>query len=204
VDVAAETLSELSAETQAEIIRDMDAEKASDIIELMPPDEAADVLGDLPAEKAKEILKHIEKEGAEDIRELLGHEEDTAGGLMTNEFLAYPPDLTVRETLERFRTDALDQETIYYVYITDEQERLSGAVSLRELVMSDPEAKLSDIMETKLKKITPDEDEKVAAKIISKYNLLALPVVDAGGTLLGIVTVDDILDRLLPPEAKKK
>ena len=204
VDVAAETLSELSAETQAEIIRDMDAEKASDIIELMPPDEAADVLGDLPAEKAKEILKHIEKEGAEDIRELLGHEEDTAGGLMTNEFLAFPPDLTVRETLERFRTDAFDQETVYYVYITDEQERLSGAVSLRELVMSNPEAKLSDIMETKLKKITPDEDEKVAAKIISKYNLLALPVVDAGGTLLGIVTVDDILDRLLPPEAKKK
>jgi len=204
VDVAAETLSELSPETQVEIIKDMDAEKASDIIEMMSPDEAADVLGDLPAEKAKEILERIEKEEAEDIQELLGHEEDTAGGLMTNEFLAYPPGLTVREALERFRTDALDLETVYYVYVTDEQERLSGAVSLRELVISAPEATLSEIMETKLKTITPDEDEKVAAKIISKYNLLALPVVDSEGALLGIVTVDDIVDRLLPPEAKKK
>jgi len=204
VDVAAETLSELSPETQAGIIKDLDAEKASDIIEMMSPDEAADVLGDLPAEKAKEILERIEKEGAKDIQELLSHEEDTAGGIMTNEFLAYPPGLTVRETLERFRKDALDLETVYYVYVMDEQERLSGAVSLRELVMSDPEAKLSDIMETKLKTITPDEDQKVAAKIISKYNLLALPVIDTDGALLGIVTVDDIVDRLLPPEAKKK
>ena len=88
VDVAAETLSELSPETQVEMLRDMDSEKASDIIEMMPPDDAADVLGDLPAEKAKEILDHIEKEDADDIQELLGHEEDTAGGLMTNEFIA--------------------------------------------------------------------------------------------------------------------
>lgn len=204
VDVAAETLSELSPETQVELIKDMDTEKASDIIEMMPPDEAADVLGDLPAEKAKEILERIEKEEADDIQELLGHEEDTAGGLMTNEFIAYPPGLTVREALERFRRDAADIGTVYYVYVTDENERLAGAVSLRELLLSEPEERLADVMETKLKTITPDEDERVAAKIISKYNLVALPVVDTGGVLLGIVTVDDIIDRLLPTEAKRK
>lgn len=204
VDVAAETLSELSPETQVEMIKGMDTEKASDIIEMMPPDEAADVLGDLPAAKAQEILERIEKEEAEDIQELLGHEEDTAGGLMTNQFIAYPPDITVKDAIERFRKDAMEVETVYYLYVTDEEERLIGAVSLRELLLSDPEARLADIMEIKLKTITPEEDEKAVAKITSKYNLVALPVVNSEGVLLGIVTVDDIIDRILPTEAKRK
>lgn len=204
VDVAADTLSELSHEAQVEIIRDMDSEKASDIIEMMAPDEAADVLGDLPAEKAKEILEHIEKEEAEDIQELLGHEEDTAGGLMTNEFIAYPPGITVREATQRFRQDATEIETVYYIYVVDGDERLIGAVSLRELLLSDPEALLEDVMETKLKTITAEEDEKVAGRIISKYNLVALPVVDSSGALLGVVTVDDVIRRILPPAPKRK
>lgn len=204
VDVAAETLSELNPETQVEIIRSMDTEKASDIIEMMPPDEAADVLGDLPAEKAKEILEHIEKEDAEDIQELLGHEEDTAGGLMTNEFIAYHPDIKVRDTIERFRKDTLEVETVYYIYLIDEEEKLAGVVSLRDLLLADPETCISDIMETKIKTVTPDADERVVAGIISKYNLVALPVVDNNGVMLGMVTVDDILDRILPTEAKRK
>lgn len=204
VDVAAETLSELSTEAQVEIIRGMETEKASDIIEMMPPDEAADVLGDLPAEKAKEILEHIEKEEAEDIQELLGHEEDTAGGLMTNEFIAYPPHITVREATDRFRKDAAQIETAYYIYLVDEAERLQGVISLRELLLSEPDTRVSEIMETKLKTVTPDEDEKVVAKIISKYGLLALPVVDSEGVLLGMVTVDDIMARVLPSGARRK
>jgi magnesium transporter len=203
VDVAAETLSELSTETQVEIIRGMDTEKASDIIEMMPPDEAADVLGDLPAEKAKEILEHIEKEEAEDIQELLGHEEDTAGGLMTNEFIVYPSRISVREAVERFRKDASEIDTVYYIYLTDEAERLTGVVSLRELLLSDPDTELSEIMETKMKTVTPDADEEVVARITSKYNLVALPVVDSDGVLLGIVTVDDILARLVPARKRK-
>lgn len=203
VDVAAETLSELSTEAQVEIIRGMDTEKASDIIEMMPPDEAADVLGDLPAEKAKEILEHIEKEEAEDIQELLGHEEDTAGGLMTNEFIAYSSGITVREAIEKFRKDASELETVYYLYLIDGAERLEGVVSLRELLLSDPDTRLSEIMETKVKTVTPDADEKVVAKITSKYNLVALPVVDNEGVLLGIVTVDDILARIVPVTKRK-
>lgn len=204
IETAAEALSELKPEMQADILNAMDAEKAADIIEEMPPDDAADVLSDLPTEKAKEILEHIEKEEAEDIQELLGHEEDTAGGLMTNEFIAYPPDITVQEAIEKFKKDAEEIETVYYIYVIDEKERLVGVTSLRELLLAEPSARLAEIMVTKLKTVVPGADEMVVAEIISKYNLVALPVVDSEGVLLGIVTIDDIIDTLLPPAAKRK
>ncbi len=204
VETAAEALSELQPDVQAAIITGMDTDRAADIIEEMPPDEAADVLSDLPMDKAKEILESIEKEEAEDIQELLSHEEDTAGGVMTNEFVAYPPETTVKEALDKFRKDAEDVETVYYLYITDADEKLLGVVSLRELLLADFDSKLSDIMETKIKTVTPETDEVDVGEIVSKYNLVALPVVDTEGSLLGIVTVDDILDRILPPAAKRK
>ncbi len=204
LETAAGALSELEPDKQAEIINAIDTEKAADIIEEMPPDEAADVLSDLPTEKAKEILEHIEKEEAEDIQELLSHEEDTAGGLMTNVFIAYPPDITVKEAFERFRKDAEEIETVYYIYITDKQEKLVGVASLRDLLLAEPSAKLSEMIETKLKTVAPDTDEMDVAEIISKYNLLALPVVDNEGTLIGVVTIDDIMDVILPPAAKRQ
>jgi CBS domain-containing protein len=204
VETAAEALSELQPDVQAAIITGMDTDKAADIIEEMPPDEAADVLSDLPMDKAKEILEHIEKEEAEDIQELLGHEEDTAGGLMTNEFIAYPPETSVKEAIEKFRKDAEEVETVYYIYVTDTEEKLIGVISLRELLLAPLDTKLSDIVETKLKTVTPDTDEVEVAEIISKYNLVAIPVVDNEGFMLGIVTVDDVIDRILPPAAKRK
>jgi CBS domain-containing protein/sporulation protein YlmC with PRC-barrel domain len=204
VDVAAEALSELKPETQVDIITGMDTDKAADIIEEMPPDEAADILSDLPVDKAKEILESIEKEEAEDIQELLSHEEDTAGGLMTNVFIAYPPETTVRKAMENFKKDAEEIEIVYYIYVIDADEKLMGVVSLRDMLLADLDAKLSDIMETKLKTVTPETDEMEVAEIISKYNLVVLPVVDIEGFMLGIVTVDDVLDRILPPSAKRK
>jgi CBS domain-containing protein len=204
VDVAAEALSELKPETQVDIITGMDTDKAADIIEEMPPDEAADILSDLPVDKAKEILESIEKEEAEDIQELLSHEEDTAGGLMTNVFIAYPPETTVRKAIENFKKDAEEIEIVYYIYVIDADEKLMGVVSLRDLLLADLDTKLSDIMETKVKTVTPETDEMEVAEIISKYNLVALPVVDIEGFMLGIVTVDDVLDRILPPSAKRK
>lgn len=202
IETAAEALSELQPDVQAALITGMDAEKAADIIEEMPPDEAADVLSDLPIDKAKEILEHIEKEEAEDIQELLNHEEDTAGGIMTNKFIAYPPDMSVREAIENFRKDAEEVETVYYIYVADTDEKLLGVVSLRELLLASHHAQLSDIMETKIKAVPPDTDEIEVAEIISKYNLVALPVVDSEGYFLGIVAVDDVIDRILPPAAK--
>jgi len=204
IETAAEALSEMKPEMQAEMINAMDTEKAADIIEEMPPDEAADVLSDLPTEKAKEILEHIEKEEAEDIQELLGHEEDTAGGLMTNEFIAYNPDVTVKEAIDNFRKDAEEIETVYYIYVIDEQEKLIGVISLKELLLAEPSIRLAEIMETKLKTVKPDADEMEVARIISKYNIVALPVVDNDGFLLGAVAVDDIIDRILPSAAKRK
>ena len=204
VETAAEALSELQPDVQAALITGMDSDKAADIIEEMPPDEAADVLSDLPVDKAKEILEQMEKEEAEDIQELLSHEEDTAGGLMTNVFIAYPPETSVAEAIERFRKDAEEVESVYYIYVLEANEKLLGVVSLRDLILADPDAKLSDIMETKLKTVTPDTDEVDVGDIVSKYNLVALPVVDTEGSLLGIVAVDDILDRILPPAAKRK
>jgi magnesium transporter len=204
IDVAAEALSELQPETQVDIITGMDTDKAADIIEEMPPDEAADILSDLPVDKAKEILESIEKEEAEDIQELLSHEEDTAGGLMTNEFIAYPPETTVRKAIENFKKVAEEIESVYYIYVIDAEEKLFGVVSLRDMILADPDAKLSDIMATKLKTVTPETDEMEVAEIISKYNLLAIPVTDSEGFFLGIVTIDDIIDRILPPAAKRK
>ncbi len=204
IKTAAETLSELEPEVQASIIEEMDTEKASNIIEEMPPDEAADILGDISAEKMKAILERLDIEDAEDIQELLEHEEDTAGGLMTNDFIAYPPTMPVSEAIERFKQDAEEIETIYYIYVVDEEEKLLGVLSLRELLLAEPGKKLEEIMVTSLKTVQPDADENVVAAAISKYNLVAIPVVDNEGYLLGIVTVDDIIDRILPPKAKRK
>ncbi len=204
VETAAEALSELQPDIQAAIITGMDTDKAADIIEEMPPDEAADVLSDLPMDKAKDILEHIEKEEAEDIQELLSHEEDTAGGLMNNDFISYLPEITVKEAIDKFRKDAEEVETVYYLYIIDADEKLLGVVSLRELLLAPLDAKLSDIMETKLKTVTPDTDEIEVAEIISKYNLVAIPVIDTEGFMLGIVTIDDVIDRILPPAAKRR
>ena len=203
IETAAEALSELKPEKQAEIINSIDTEKAADILEEMEPDEAADVLSDLPTEKAKEILEAIDKEEADDIQELLGHEEDTAGGLMTNIFISYPPEISIAEAIDRFRKDAEEIEAVYYIYIVDANEKLIGVTSLRDLLLADADQSLSDIMETKLKSVSPETDDMVVAEIISKYNLVALPVVDSENILLGVVSVDDVIDMILPPAAKR-
>jgi len=185
------------------IIESLDKDHATDVVGRMPPDEAADLLSDLESEKAKELLESIEKDEAQDIQELLAHEEDTAGGLMTNQFLAYPPDLTVPEAIERLRIDSPNVESTYYLYIV-EGEKLAGVLSLRDLILASSNVRLSDIMETKLKTVLPEANQQVVADLISKYNLLAIPVVDADDNLLGIVTIDDIIDIFLPPSSRKK
>ncbi len=194
VETAADVFSELNPDMQAEIITTMDAAMAADIIEEMPPDEAADVLGDLPPQKAQEIHQHIEKEEAEDIQELLLHKGDTAGGLMTNEFIVYTPHITAQEALNKFREDGKKIEIVYHIYIEDETKRLIGVMSLRELLLAKSGATLAELMETKIVKVLPDEDVEAVADMMSKYNLVAIPVVNVDGHLLGIIAVDDIID----------
>ncbi|HJX73866.1 MAG TPA: CBS domain-containing protein [Candidatus Deferrimicrobiaceae bacterium] len=203
LETAAEALHELEPEVQADLITDMDKEQAADVIERMPPDEAADVIADLSLEKAQEILGLIEKEEAQDIHELLGHEEDTAGGLMTNEYLAYAPGITVGQTLEKFRGEASEIESVYYVYVV-EDDKLLGVVGLRDLILEAPSKTLGEVMHTKLITARADANQEKVAELISKYNLLALPVVDEENCLLGIVTVDDVVDLLLPPASRRR
>ena len=204
VETAAEALHELEPQVQVDIIDDMSKEHASDILEQMPPDEAADVLGDLPEAKAQELINLMEKEEAEDVQDLMEHEDNTAGGLMTTEYLAFPPDMTVEEAIKELRLEAPNVETIYYLYILDPNERIVGVISLKNLILAMPQTLLSDIMITPVKTLPLDARQKDVAEFISKYNLLAAPVVDENAALRGIVTVDDVVDFLLPTASRKK
>ncbi|MBI3609993.1 MAG: magnesium transporter [Nitrospirae bacterium] len=201
---AAEVLHELEPAVQVEIVSRMDPEHAVDILERMPPDEATDVLGDLPPPKAQKLMALMNREDAKEVQDLLAHTEDTAGGLMTTEFLTFSPDLTAGETIEIIRKQSADVETIYYVYMADPNGRPIGVLSLRELIMATPEARLSEIMTTRLKTVTPETHQTEVAKTMSKYNLVAIPVVDRDRKMLGVVTIDDIVDLLVPPVSKKK
>jgi CBS domain-containing protein len=202
-NVAAEALPELDPDLQKAIIEDVDKDYATDVFERMPPDEAADLIADLESDKAQELLESIEKEEAQDIQELLAHEEDTAGGLMTNQFIAYTSDITVEEAFEKFKMDAHEVETVYYIYIV-EDEKLIGITTLKDMLLSSPNVPLSEIMETNLKTVSPAENQRVVAEMISKYNLLTIPVVEEDGELLGIITIDDVIEILLPPSSRKK
>jgi CBS domain-containing protein len=199
-ETAAETLEEMQAEHQARILGDMDEERAADILEWMSPDEAADVLGDLPEEKAEELLGLMESEEQADVAELLPYEDDTAGGLMTTEFVTLPRDLTVGEALARLREMAETPNMIYYLYVTDGEGswQLVGVIALRSLILADPSAPLAEVMRAEFQRAHPDDPATEVAQKIAEYNLLALPVVDEAGDILGIITVDDAMEILLP------
>jgi magnesium transporter len=193
----AELLSELSSELQANIMESLGKEKASGILEEMDTDEAADFLGEITPQESRELLDLMPKEEAEEIKELLKYEENTAGSIMNNEFVALPEDLTAEEAINKIRELSPEAETIYYVYIADKREKLIGVISLRDLIMANPKAKISEFMEEDVISVLDTEDQETAARIIADYDFfLAIPVIDRKGTLLGIITVDDIIDVL--------
>ncbi|HEV2803030.1 MAG TPA: CBS domain-containing protein [Pyrinomonadaceae bacterium] len=199
-ETAAETLEEMPDESQVRIIGDMDKERAADILEWMSPDEAADVLGDLPEATAEDLLNRMEGEEKTDVAELLPYEDDTAGGLMTNEFITLPKGLTVGASLARLREMAETPNMIYYLYVVEREGswKLSGVIALRSLILADPDALLEDVMRDEFQSAHPDDSAKDVAHKIAEYNLLALPVVDDLGEIAGIVTVDDAMELLLP------
>lgn len=195
---AAEAIAEADLETQVEIIERMDSERASDILEELPPDEAADILGELTEEKSAELLNLMEPEEAEDVRELMSYEEGSAGALMTTEFISFSPELTAGETIDRLRELAPAAETIYYLYVVDSMEVLQGVVSLRELIIAQPATLLREIMSTRVVRVDHHDNDRKVLELVAKYNLLAVPVVDEKGIMLGIITIDDVIDELVP------
>lgn len=203
-ETAAEALHELEPRIQAFLLTTIDTKKALNILEKMPADEAADVIGDLPEDKAAELLRLMKFKKANEIQELLKHGEETAGGLMTTEFITIPQGLTAGQTIERLRDTAPKAETIYYLYIVDEAEHLTGVLSLRNLITAKPDTPITDIMTSKVISVNPEMNQKQVSEVISKYNLLALPVVDKLNRILGIITVDDVVDFIIPTIARRK
>ncbi len=191
---AADAISELEDEFQADVIDDLGNQRASDILELMDPDDAADIIGDLPYDKAETLLRLMGVGEARAIRSLLGYKEKTAGGIMTPEVTTVAEEMTVAQVIEHLRHEAAEHESIYYIYVIEGDRHLAGVISLRDLIMSAPETPVADILSRDVIKVLADEDQEDVAETMSKYDLLALPVVDETGRLLGIVTVDDALE----------
>ena len=204
VETAADALSEVEPEMQASIMSDLDQERAADILEEMAPDEAADLLQDLSEERREGLVELMEKDEAQDVEELLTHDEDSAGGMMTTDIVSLPAEFTAAQAIDRLRELQPDPQLTYYLYVVDAQGRLDGVISLRDLVVAKPDAKLSEVMDPHVLKIEATTPKEEVAALIAKYDLLALPVIDARGILLGTVTVDDVVELMLPRGWKKR
>jgi len=205
-EIAADTLEEMSTENQARILEEMDEERAADILEEMSPDDAVDVLGEMDEEKAQELFDLMEDHEKADVAELMEFAHDTAGGLMTTEFITFPKDLTVAQAIARLRDMAETPNMIYYLYVVEEENswKISGVISLRGLILADPTLPLSEAMREQFQYAHPNDDAEEAAQKIAEYNLLALPVIDDEGDIAGIITVDDAMEILLPKNLNRR
>jgi len=203
----ADTLEESSPEVQQAILSHLHPERAADVLEEMDPDEAADILADMDDQVSEQLLTLMEDEEAEEVRSLLGYPEDSSGGIMTTEFTWVPEHFTVGEALQFLRSseDALEDEFMYYIYILDENQKLKGVVTLRDLVTSPLDQPLSKWIDDSIVRVYPLTPQEDAAYLIAKYDLMAVPVVEPETErMLGIVTVDDALDTVLPTAWKKR
>jgi len=203
-ETTAAAMEEMEFDLQKSVLDSVDAEKAADILDEIDPDEAADLVGDLPQERADHLLSLMEPDEASDVRALLKYPDDSAGGLMTTEFVALPAGLTVQQAIDYVRKVGDEPETIYYLYVLDAERRLVGVISLRGLIVARPEALLDDIMARDLITVHLLDSQEDVSRVIARYNLLAVPVIDDLGKMLGIVTVDDAIDAVLPTRWKKR
>ncbi|MDE4086175.1 magnesium transporter [Planococcus maritimus] len=178
------------------LFKEMDTRYASDILSYMYTDDAVDVLNELNKDQVASYLTIMDKESAQQIKDLLHYEEYTAGSIMTTEFVAIPKNSTVRSAMNILRNAAPNAETIYYVFVIDEDRKLSGIVTLRDLIIADEDTLIESIMNDRVVSVQVSEDQEEVARMIKDYDFLALPVVDFQDHLLGIITVDDIIDVL--------
>ncbi len=200
----ADTREEVEPDFQASQLETMPDEEVADVLESMGPDEAADLLSELSPERSAELLDLMEKEDADEVRELLSYPEDSAGGIMTTEYAAVPPHLTADQAIQYLRENGRHAETIFYVYVTDESEHLVGVFSLSSLIFARPDQTVADFMKKNVVSASPLDNQEDVARLIAKYDLLALPVVDENNVLCGIVTADDALDKMIPTAWKKR
>jgi CBS domain-containing protein/sporulation protein YlmC with PRC-barrel domain len=200
-DMVADIIEEFEPREQAQLLEAIEEERVPDVVAAMEPDDAADMLQELSPEETANILDRMEEEEAEDVKELMEHERDSAGGIMTSDYVAVLVSLTAGKALEELRASAgdLPAENTFTIFAVDNAGALCGVTNLRDLVVAAPDALLSSIIQPEPVYVLAEDDAGDAARLVAKYDLLALPVVDEG-VLAGIITVDDALDRLLPPD----
>jgi Mg/Co/Ni transporter MgtE len=193
-ETAAETVTEIPTHMQVALLNSLPAGRAADIVEEMDPDEAADVLQELAPETSAEVLANMETEEANEVRELLGFEENTAGGLMTTEFIAVPDSATVEEAVQALKDFSGSIESVHAVYMVDTNFALTGTVPLGCLLVSDKGARLRPLATEILTSVPFHADEKTVVEMFHKYDLVELPVIDDDRRLMGVVTADDALE----------
>jgi len=194
VEDSAAILEELEDSEAAELASRLDTEALARILDEMEPDEAADLLGDIPPAQAIQALSAMEE--ADEVEPLLAHPDETAGGLMTPPTVTLRQEMTAEEAIAYLRALAPDSETVYYLFVVDEENRLVGVVSLRQLIVAPPTARIREIMDPEVIHVHAGADQEEAARLMSRYGLLALPVVDDEGHLLGLITHDDLVEVL--------
>ncbi len=193
-DTAAEVIVELDEDLREKILRDIDTEKITDIVDELDTDDATDIVSDLPEKVADEVLKNIDMEDSEDVKELLKYPEDTAGGIMSSDFVWVRDNVTIRAAIREVRNNKDEFEQIYHIYVLDESDRLVGFVPIKELLVNPLKTPIVEVMDEDLIYVTPEVDQEEVANIMEKYDLVALPVVDENKVMLGRITIDDIVD----------
>ncbi|MGD8245119.1 MAG: magnesium transporter [Anaerolineae bacterium] len=191
---SADILEKLEEEKAAEVAARLSTEDLTSILSEMEPDEAADLLGDLDPSQAALALAALEE--SEELRPFLAYPDESAGGLMTAAEVVLRQEMTAEEALAHLRSVAPDAETVYYLFVVDRSESLVGVVSLRQLVVARPQMRVGEIMDTDVIHVEAEEDQEVAARLMSRYDLVALPVVDAAHRMLGVITHDDLVEVL--------
>jgi CBS domain-containing protein/sporulation protein YlmC with PRC-barrel domain len=204
IEHLADALEEVEPDFQATLVEGMSDEKVADVLEEMSPDEAADLLAELPEERSKDLLELMQDEEADDVRMLLSYPEDSAGGMMTTDIATIRPGLTAAKAIEVLRETADEAESMFYVYVTDDENHLLGVFSLSDLIMAKPGTPVVEFMHRKVVSANVLEKQDNLAQLVAKYNLLTLPIVDNENHLLGMITADDALDKIIPTAWKKR
>lgn len=176
-----------------ELVEELDDDDLSEMLNVMEPDDAADIVADLSEDDAADILDMMEDEESRSVQELLKYPEETAGGIMTSEFTVLKADISVDEAIQYLRGNKPERQ-IFYIYVVGEGEELLGTISIDRLITTEPSTKLRELILTNIISVTPEVDREEAAKLVSQYDMLALPVVDEKDRLLGVVTIDDAMD----------
>ena len=191
---AGDVLVEIEPPVQERILKDLDNKAISDIVAELDSDDAADLVGDLPADRAKEVIESVDDHVSEELEKLLPFPDDTAGGLMALEFVAVKADVTVGDAIKTVREEGREVENLYYIWVTDDFQRLVGVISLKDLVLEPEDRKVSDIMNPDVISVGVDTDQEEVANIVRRYDLVNVPVVDENSLLVGRITHDDIID----------